>query len=105
MTREDKIRNEYIRRTARIAKLGEKIRGARLRWYGHVKRREAEYVGRRTLEIEVPGRRKRGKAEEEVVGCGAGGYGEYGCCGGGCGSEDGMFAIARFIGGLSFRGF
>ena len=61
VTREDKIRNEYIRGTARIAKLGEKIRGARLRWYGHVKRREAEYVGRRTLEMEVPGRRKSGR--------------------------------------------
>ena len=63
VTREDKIRNEYIRGTAKIAKLGEKIRGARLRWYGHVKRRrrEAEYVGRKTLEMEVPGRRKRGR--------------------------------------------
>ena len=60
VTREDKIRNEYIRGTARIAKLGEKIR-ARLRWNGHVKRREVEYVGRRTLEMEVPGRRKRGR--------------------------------------------
>ena len=49
-----------------------------------MKRREAEYVGRRTLEMEVPGRRK-GKAEEEVVGCGAGGYEECGCCEGGCG--------------------
>ena len=47
---------------AKIAKLGEKIRGARLRWwYRHVKRREVEYVGRRTLEMEVPGRRKRGR--------------------------------------------
>ena len=61
VTREDKIRNEYIRGTAKITKLGEKIRGARLRWYGHVKRREAEYVGRRALEMEVPGRRKRGR--------------------------------------------
>ena len=26
-----------------------------------MKRREAEYVGRRTLEMEVPGRRKRGR--------------------------------------------
>ena len=46
---------------AKIAKLGEKIRGARLQWYGHVKRREVEYVGRRTLEMEVLGRRKRGR--------------------------------------------
>ena len=61
VTREDKIRNEYIQGMAKIAKLGEKIRGARLWWYGHVKRREAEYVGRRTLEMEVLGRRKRGR--------------------------------------------
>ena len=61
VTREDKIKNEYIRGTARISKLGEKIRGARLRWYGHVRRREAEYVGRRMLEMEVPGRRRRGR--------------------------------------------
>ena len=54
------IRNEYIRGTAKIAKLGEKIRGARLRWYGHVKRREAGYVGRRTLEMEC---REEGKGE------------------------------------------
>ena len=31
VTRKDKIRNEYVRRTAKIAKLGEKLRNARLR--------------------------------------------------------------------------
>ena len=34
------------------------------------------------------GKKEKGKTEEEVVGCGyggAGGYGECGCCGGGCG--------------------
>ena len=35
--------------------------------------------------MEVPGKKEKGKAEEEVVGCGVGGYGECGCCGGGCG--------------------
>ena len=35
--------------------------------------------------MEVLGRRKRGKAKEEVVGSSVGGYGECGCCGGGCG--------------------
>ena len=46
MTRKDKIRNEYVRGTAKIAKLGDKLRDARLRWYGHVKRREG-YVGKK----------------------------------------------------------
>ena len=40
VTREDKIRNEYVRGTVKITKLGDKLRNARLCWYGHVKRRE-----------------------------------------------------------------
>ena len=46
VTRKNKIRNEYVRETAKIAKLGDKLRNARLRWYGHVKRREEGYVGK-----------------------------------------------------------
>ena len=42
VTRKDKIRNEYVRGTAKIAKLGDKLWNARLRWYGHVKRREED---------------------------------------------------------------
>ena len=40
VTRKDKIKNEYVRGTAKIAKLGDKLRNARLRWYGHVKRKK-----------------------------------------------------------------
>ena len=60
VTRKDKIRNEYVRGTAKISKLGDKLRNARLRWYGHVKRREEGYVGKTMMEMAVPGRRKRG---------------------------------------------
>ena len=59
VTRKDNIRNEYERGTAKIAKLGDKLRNARLRWYGHVKRREEGYVGKRMMEMTVSGRRKR----------------------------------------------
>ena len=61
VTRKDKIRNEYVRGTAKIAKLGDKLRNARLRWYGHVKRREEDYVGKTMMEMALPGRRKRGR--------------------------------------------
>ena len=44
MTRKDKIRKKYVRGIAKIAKLGDKLRDARLHWYGHVKRREEGYV-------------------------------------------------------------
>ena len=54
-------RNEYVRATAKIAKLGDKLRNARLRWYGHVKRREEEYVGKRMMKMAVPRIRKRGR--------------------------------------------
>ena len=49
VTRKDKIRNEYVRGTVKIAKLGDKLRNARLRWYGHVKRRGEDYMGKRMI--------------------------------------------------------
>ena len=61
MTRKDKIRNECVRGTAKIEKLGDKLRNARLREYEHVKRREESYVGKTMMEVAVPGRRKRGR--------------------------------------------
>ncbi|KAK3538598.1 hypothetical protein QTP86_006973 [Hemibagrus guttatus] len=47
VTRLDRIRNEYIRGTAHVGRLGDKVREARLRWFGHVQRRERyKYCGR-----------------------------------------------------------
>ncbi|KAK3568025.1 hypothetical protein QTP86_028617 [Hemibagrus guttatus] len=57
VTRLDRIRNEYIRGTAHVGHLGDKVREARLRWFGHVQRRESEYIGRRMLDMGLPGRR------------------------------------------------
>ena len=45
MTRKDKIRNEHIRGTVKVERLGMKMSEGRLRWYGHVMRRDQEYVG------------------------------------------------------------
>ena len=53
--------NEYARGTAKNAKQGDKLRSARLHWYGHIKRREENYVGKRMMKMAVPGRRKRGR--------------------------------------------
>ena len=38
-----------------------KFRKARLRWFGHVQRRDSGYIGRRILKMELPGRRQRGR--------------------------------------------
>ena len=45
VTRMDKIRNEYIRGTAQVGKFGEKTREARLRWYGHLRRKMMGILG------------------------------------------------------------
>ena len=61
VTLKDKVRNKYIWGTAKIRRIGGKLRGERLRWFGHVKRREEIYIGRRMMKIEIPGKRTRGK--------------------------------------------
>ena len=50
-----------MRGTAKIAKLGDKLRGTRLRWYRHVKRREEGYVGKRMAKMAIPSKRRRGR--------------------------------------------
>ena len=60
VTRMDRIRKEHIRGTTQVRRLGDKVREARLRWFGHVQRRNSEYIGRRMIKMELPGRRQRG---------------------------------------------
>ena len=67
VTKMDTIRNEYIRGTAYVRRVSEKIREGRLRWYGHVMRRDEAYVGRRMMEMELPGRRRRGRPKRRVM--------------------------------------
>lgn len=55
----DKVRNEYIRGIDQLEQ------GSRLRWFGHVQRRLSGHIGQRTLNIELPGRR-RGVTEEDA---------------------------------------
>ncbi|XP_016321114.1 uncharacterized protein LOC107672441 isoform X3 [Sinocyclocheilus anshuiensis] len=67
VTRMDRIRNEYIRGTAHVRCFGDKVREARLRWFGHVQRRESEYIGKRMLRLELPGRRPRGRPKRRFM--------------------------------------
>ena len=67
VTRKDKIRNERIRSTVKVERLGMKMREGRLRRYGHVMRREREYVGRKMMEMELPGKRRRGRPKRRFL--------------------------------------
>ena len=67
VTRKDKIRNEHIRSTVKVERLGMKMREGRLRWYGHVMRRDQEYVGRKMMEMELPGKRRKGRPKRRFL--------------------------------------
>ena len=53
----------------------EKTREARLRWYGHLRRKDDGYIGRRMLRMESGNLEETGKAKKEVYGCGERGHG------------------------------
>lgn len=60
-TKIDKIRNERIRGKTKVGEISKKVQESRLRWYGHVMRREEDYVGRRAMGMKVQGKRRRGR--------------------------------------------
>ena len=68
VTRLDRIRNEYIRGTAHVGRFRESLREARLRWFGHVLRRDRGYIGQRMLRLEVPGKRWWGRPKKKMLG-------------------------------------
>jgi len=57
----DRKGNEVIRKTQGVSRITDKIRGARLRWDGHVMRREDENSMKRAMTAEVKGRHSWGK--------------------------------------------
>ena len=61
VTKLDKIRNERIRGTTKVGEIIKKVQERRLKWYGHVMRREEHYAGRRVMVMKVQRRRKRGR--------------------------------------------
>ena len=52
----------------RWREISKKVQESRMKWYGHVLRREDEYVGKRVMAMGVPGKRKRGREEDQSGG-------------------------------------
>ena len=69
VTKRDRIPNTRIRRTVKVAELPKKVQEARLRWYGHILRRVKEGVGRRMMDMEMQGRRGRGRSKTRWKDC------------------------------------
>jgi len=68
-TLKDHVRNEAIRLKLGTENIAARCKKARLRWFGHIKRRGDEYVGRKVLEMAVPGRRRRGRPKLRWMDC------------------------------------
>ena len=50
-----------------MGKVGEITREARLRWYGHLRRKYDGYIGRWMLRMELPGKKKRGRPKRRFM--------------------------------------
>ena len=59
VTKLDKIKNERIRRTTKVVEISKKVQERRLKWYRHVLKKGEEYMGKRVMAMEVPGKRTR----------------------------------------------
>ena len=61
VTKLDRIRNKRIRERTKVGEISKKVQESRLKWYGHVLRREDEYVGKRVMVMEVAGKIRGGR--------------------------------------------
>ena len=68
-TLRDHVRNENIKEILKVESIAERCRKARLGWFGHVRRRYQDYIGRKPLEMVPPGRRKRGRPKQRMMDC------------------------------------
>ena len=57
VTKNDKIGNEHVRGSVKVAPVTKKMAEKGLKWYGHVRTREEGCVPRRMIDAPVPGRR------------------------------------------------
>ena len=57
-TRLDKIRNEVIRGKIGVSSIGDKIREIRLRWFGHIRRKNMDTPVKRCEKIVHPNYRR-----------------------------------------------
>ena len=61
---QDRIINEEVRRRCGVENLEHRLRKMRLRWLGHVKRRDESSILRRVMELEVEGRKPVGRPKK-----------------------------------------
>ncbi|EYC09854.1 hypothetical protein Y032_0058g2857 [Ancylostoma ceylanicum] len=69
VTMKDKVPNEVVRNTFGVAPITDEMREARLRWFGHVCRREEESVAKTALNLNVKDTRPRERSKTRWLDC------------------------------------
>ncbi|KAI5748064.1 hypothetical protein M8J77_021517 [Diaphorina citri] len=69
VTRLDRMRNEIIRSKIKVTEISKKIQERRQQCYGHVQRREENYVGTKIARLEEEGKRGRGRPKKKWENC------------------------------------
>ena len=64
---QNRITNEEIKRRSGVENLEHRLRKMRLRWFGHVKRRDENSILRRVMELVVEGRRPVGRPKKTWI--------------------------------------
>ena len=64
VTRFDHVRNDDSRKRYGIASINEKLREARLRWYGHVLRSDIKSLAHIAYSLKVTGARPKGRPKQ-----------------------------------------
>ena len=52
---------EHASGTTRVVQASKNITEKRMKWYGHVRRMKEEHIVRRMLDVNIPGKRRRGR--------------------------------------------
>jgi hypothetical protein len=65
----DRIRNEYIRGSLKVAPVSEKMRSNRLAWYERVMRRAESHITKRVMTMNVDGHPSRGRPRKRWMDC------------------------------------
>ncbi|KAJ8737759.1 hypothetical protein PYW08_000354 [Mythimna loreyi] len=68
VSRKDRIKSSRIRGSLQVRDIADILQEGRLRWYGHVLRKPADYVGNRCLAMPPPpGPGKRGRPKRRWI--------------------------------------
>ena len=68
VTKLARIANEITGGTTNLGEISKKVEESRLKWHGHELGRDEEYVGKRVIAMEVPGKRSRGRPKLRRLG-------------------------------------